>query len=1130
MTLDASIDKFPDFCASKDFAYLRGKGIDYIRALAASQWTDHNIHDPGITLLEMLCYAITDLGYKTDYAIEDILAESCITDTKLAARSDKSNGINGKSRASNDNSYFTPREILPCKALTLNDWRKVIIDVPLIHNARLDLLTRSEPAIYRDEQKSELSYTPPPGSTETEKANIRLNIQGLYQVKLEFENQGPLGDLNCWSYQFPLAPSNLKTVTLHFEPAWPVFFENQLNVDEFEHLYFDDFTSISDSAVYISCFTLSDNNLKIPIKVHIESPLEKTDENKQFIEPRLLDRLDDIRAFLQARIKQCSKTAQQVKQRLHRQRSLCEDFVRFSTSEIEEIGICTDIEIRPDVDIHLVQANIYHVLENFLTPRVTFYSLEEMQQMAIPLDHIFNGPLLQHGFIKDDDLLRCQHKTVIHISDVIRELMAINGIIAIRKLQLSKFFRGLLLNDGEHWCLPITDKRGIKFNAEKSKIVLYKGLIPYQGDGPESQAHLEDLRALNARARLQAKAYDVTMPAGQDQQLGLYHSIQDSFSLVYGIGQEGLPPSAGPQRHAQAKQLKGFLTIMEQILANYCAQLANLKHLFSLNSDIKRSYFSQLLFSLPVTYKLSQSVLDALADKGLSQNKLDKLAPLKDDPGLERETFAAQIEALPGEELTDEELSQLLDLCKIPEIKVPNLPNGANLVREFVARHQEDKTIDWNQASSYQSQWQQYLLTVKEQRWQTMCERDNSLESAQTYQARKNRFLDHLLARFGEQFTDYVLLSTQLDGTKAADDIIRDKIAFLKEIPVLSADRGQGFNYLRESSGDNVSGVEKRASRLAGIDNWQRKSLLPDYEKIFDTYPEIDEDDIEETRFHIQDPNPAPGQDACILFHSTKHYTDLDTLTQAMASALYSGLEQKNYRIDINVHQQYFFCLLDQDKDIIAVHKKYYRYRFEVEQVIDYTIAVLKMKEAVFEGFHLVEHSLLRPFAPVKTTEKPPGLPLPPCDEDDIKLFKVSLNEDCSPGYQDPYSFRITAVVPCWLRRFASLDFRRFFEQTLRQETPAHIHIKICWVDQDTMASFEPAFFDWLEHKRRTIFSHGALFCQNHDLIAAQNKLMTEMEKLNSHYPQSRLFMCNQDETHRPIVLNHSQLGEEEGK
>lgn len=28
------------------------------------EWTDYNVHDPGITMLEMVCYAITDLGIR----------------------------------------------------------------------------------------------------------------------------------------------------------------------------------------------------------------------------------------------------------------------------------------------------------------------------------------------------------------------------------------------------------------------------------------------------------------------------------------------------------------------------------------------------------------------------------------------------------------------------------------------------------------------------------------------------------------------------------------------------------------------------------------------------------------------------------------------------------------------------------------------------------------------------------------------------------------------------------------------------------------------------------------------------------------------------------------------------------
>ena len=40
---------------------------------AGHRWTDHNAHDPGVTLLEALCYALTDLGYRAGHRVEDLL-------------------------------------------------------------------------------------------------------------------------------------------------------------------------------------------------------------------------------------------------------------------------------------------------------------------------------------------------------------------------------------------------------------------------------------------------------------------------------------------------------------------------------------------------------------------------------------------------------------------------------------------------------------------------------------------------------------------------------------------------------------------------------------------------------------------------------------------------------------------------------------------------------------------------------------------------------------------------------------------------------------------------------------------------------------------------------------------------
>jgi hypothetical protein len=56
-----------------DYEELRKQGIEHIKKNAAAIWTDHNIHDPGITTLEILCYAITDLSYRSRYAIPDLM-------------------------------------------------------------------------------------------------------------------------------------------------------------------------------------------------------------------------------------------------------------------------------------------------------------------------------------------------------------------------------------------------------------------------------------------------------------------------------------------------------------------------------------------------------------------------------------------------------------------------------------------------------------------------------------------------------------------------------------------------------------------------------------------------------------------------------------------------------------------------------------------------------------------------------------------------------------------------------------------------------------------------------------------------------------------------------------------------
>jgi hypothetical protein len=57
-----------------DFNGLRDEGIRLIQQASGEVWTDFNLHDPGVTILEQLCYGLTDLAYRAGFPIPDYLA------------------------------------------------------------------------------------------------------------------------------------------------------------------------------------------------------------------------------------------------------------------------------------------------------------------------------------------------------------------------------------------------------------------------------------------------------------------------------------------------------------------------------------------------------------------------------------------------------------------------------------------------------------------------------------------------------------------------------------------------------------------------------------------------------------------------------------------------------------------------------------------------------------------------------------------------------------------------------------------------------------------------------------------------------------------------------------------------
>jgi uncharacterized protein len=136
------------------------RGLEYVRQLAGGTWTDHNVHDPGITTLELLCYALTDLSYRAAWPLPDLLAAS-----------------SGDNREHMRRQFYSARRILPNRARTANDIRKLLIDVRGVKNAWV----RPQPlTLFADLVAEKLVRERP-----SHDAVREVNVRGLLRVLLE---------------------------------------------------------------------------------------------------------------------------------------------------------------------------------------------------------------------------------------------------------------------------------------------------------------------------------------------------------------------------------------------------------------------------------------------------------------------------------------------------------------------------------------------------------------------------------------------------------------------------------------------------------------------------------------------------------------------------------------------------------------------------------------------------------------------------------------------------------------------------------------------------------------------------------------------------------------------------------
>src|SRR4051812_5392478 len=148
---------------ASDFWLLRNEGLQWIQKLAGTSWTDHNTHDPGITILDLLCYVVTDLSYRLDYDIKDLLA----TETGNAYRS-----------------LYSPAQVLAVNPVTLSDFRKVLLDVDGVKNAWIEKQTTPDVNLYFFPEENVFRLTDNEGKGQS------IVIKGIYNAAVDLESGG----------------------------------------------------------------------------------------------------------------------------------------------------------------------------------------------------------------------------------------------------------------------------------------------------------------------------------------------------------------------------------------------------------------------------------------------------------------------------------------------------------------------------------------------------------------------------------------------------------------------------------------------------------------------------------------------------------------------------------------------------------------------------------------------------------------------------------------------------------------------------------------------------------------------------------------------------------------------------
>lgn len=269
-------------------------------------------------------------------------------------------------------------------------------------------------------------------------------------------------------------------------------------------------------------------------------------------------------------------------------RSLCEDLRSVQLLQPRALRLQAKIILSDGQQPESVYADLLFRLACFVAPELQRQPLHVLHRAGLPLSEIFTGPVLHNGCIPDDQL--GEKPSQLGVADVVRVLAASPAVRWVHEVTLRVDGHSPTLGPSD----TLTIARGeilaldIAWLLQQPSplyVLAHGQPIPCRLDVSRVRSELGKRFAAARRLHpLSAQDLDaLPQPHGEARDLASYQSIQNHFPQVYGIGAAGLPMEVSPQRRAQARQLKGYLMVFEQLLVDYGATLRGLRQQFSLD-------------------------------------------------------------------------------------------------------------------------------------------------------------------------------------------------------------------------------------------------------------------------------------------------------------------------------------------------------------------------------------------------------------------------------------------------------------------------------------------------------------------------------------------------------------------